>query len=701
MPQKQKNNIKHSLIFKILMPVVLLALFLLVSNNYILIKQYKASSFRILKHKKTSIEYFISEKIEEKRGEFEKIAQIIINDERILDAYKNNRPEVFDNLEILKLFKENNNVNISFYKFPNSHLFSSKKDSELAEKNNGSDSSLIISAYKKRNSLFGFYAEKESINLLYIKPIIDRWKVLGAIKISYKVNNFIAKPLKKIFDTEAALILRKNISGKRHLQLFDLPFEKSTVPENFGENSFINILKKEGEFIYTKTKIKDSLALFSIEIPSVQREKEQYFLTIGINYKELKSSFTVPLNITLLTSMILVLLSIFILYLTLKKVLITPLNNINEIIKEISLNENIKNRKFEITTEDELGTLMESFNNLILRTSDLFEFKETIEEDSSIEDVFKRIEYILKDKFEIENYTIYLINNTNDKMSIVSPRKEKMWCSHEILLNPSLCRAKRIGKIVNSSEDFPEICPYFRGENVYHICIPIYFQESVGAILQIIYNKEQAEKIQENRALLLNYIKEASPVLEAKQLMKSLKETVMRDPLTGIYNRRFLEEFEEHLTAQAVRDKIKFGVLMLDIDHFKRVNDKYGHDIGDFVLKEVVEVFHNTIRRLDMVFRYGGEEFLIVLNNIQKRENAIKVAEKIRSNLENHEFKKLSIKLPKITISIGVAIFPEDSEDFWKVVKKADIALYKAKETGRNKVIPYDESMAEEEEDSD
>ena len=121
-----------------------------------------------------------------------------------------------------------------------------------------------------------------------------------------------------------------------------------------------------------------------------------------------------------------------------------------------------------------------------------------------------------------------------------------------------------------------------------------------------------------------------------------------------------------------------FSLLMLDIDYFKNVNDTYGHDVGDYVLKELCSTIKNMIRKTDIFGRWGGEEFLLILPNTNKDE-AISIATKIRNIIENHKFDYI----PQVTISIGVSVYNEKSrkEIF---LKKVDDALYKAKSSGRN-----------------
>ncbi len=130
---------------------------------------------------------------------------------------------------------------------------------------------------------------------------------------------------------------------------------------------------------------------------------------------------------------------------------------------------------------------------------------------------------------------------------------------------------------------------------------------------------------------------------------------------------------------------------MCDLDFFKQVNDEYGHDVGDQVLKTLAVIMREAVRSSDIVIRYGGEEFLILLTDCEI-EKAIEVAEKIRQAIEEQLFRVETISIRK-TLSIGVSIFPEDGEGFWECVKHADVALYQAKDTGRNKVIRFKTSM--------
>ncbi len=169
---------------------------------------------------------------------------------------------------------------------------------------------------------------------------------------------------------------------------------------------------------------------------------------------------------------------------------------------------------------------------------------------------------------------------------------------------------------------------------------------------------------------------ERTNLLSSKKEKEQFAEMSVKDALTGVYNRRFLKVYLNNKIFMMNRMIEKFSVLMIDIDHFKRYNDTNGHQAGDELLRKACKLFHESIRKGDMVFRYGGEEFLVFLDNADK-ESAFVVAERIRNTV--------SLYLPT-SCSIGVGTFPEDAEDLDSLVGKADAALYKAKETGRNKV---------------
>ena len=166
---------------------------------------------------------------------------------------------------------------------------------------------------------------------------------------------------------------------------------------------------------------------------------------------------------------------------------------------------------------------------------------------------------------------------------------------------------------------------------------------------------------------------------------KELHELSITDSLTGLYNRKHLMETLGKEVARSERHEHEFALLIIDIDHFKKYNDTYGHLAGDEVLSRLGAVFSASIRSCDYVARYGGEEFIVILPEIGPNEG-VQAAERIRSRVAEESFGSDSEPIV-VTISVGVASYPKHGEDPESIIKNADGALYIAKELGRNQVV--------------
>jgi diguanylate cyclase (GGDEF)-like protein len=190
--------------------------------------------------------------------------------------------------------------------------------------------------------------------------------------------------------------------------------------------------------------------------------------------------------------------------------------------------------------------------------------------------------------------------------------------------------------------------------------------------------------------LVLNAVAgERSRAIEAlAKALKSLKEDAIRDPLTGLYNRRFLQDYLTRELMRAEREEIRVAVIMIDLDHFKRVNDTKGHGVGDFVLIEIAALLKRHIRGSDVACRYGGEEFILVLPNATP-QSARSKAEAICSAVREE-----SDRLMGVTASLGVAIFPDSTAEPEALLRAADQALYQAKGRGRDQVRMFSRGPA-------
>jgi two-component system, cell cycle response regulator len=202
----------------------------------------------------------------------------------------------------------------------------------------------------------------------------------------------------------------------------------------------------------------------------------------------------------------------------------------------------------------------------------------------------------------------------------------------------------------------------------------------------IILAQDPSEKMEgKETEFFKTAIKQAYIIIENSWLYNKVKRLAITDSLTGIYNHGFLYVSLCKEYTRAERNYLPLSLLMLDIDYFKKINDTYGHRQGDVILYELSQIFKNCIRKYDILGRYGGEEFSIILPETDKK-HGIKLAERIRRAVEEYNFGGNN-KIIKCTVSIGVSSYPtKEVENVEDLIFKADKALYRAKTEGRNRV---------------
>lgn len=225
------------------------------------------------------------------------------------------------------------------------------------------------------------------------------------------------------------------------------------------------------------------------------------------------------------------------------------------------------------------------------------------------------------------------------------------------------------------------------------LCAPMVAQGNTVGVLHLEFEKKPKSQLASDVAsrrssqqrLAISAASQVALSLASLQLRETLREQSIRDPLTRLYNRRFLEESFERELQVAGRKKQSLAVLFLDLDHFKRFNDTFGHDAGDMVLQSLAELFRSFFRATDLCCRYGGEEFAIILPESSARDAAIR-AEELRSQVKALRVQHRKETLGKITISAGVAAFPEHGSTSEVLLKIADQCLYESKARGRDVV---------------
>ncbi len=267
---------------------------------------------------------------------------------------------------------------------------------------------------------------------------------------------------------------------------------------------------------------------------------------------------------------------------------------------------------------------------------------------------------------------------------------------HGELIMPDQCWSIRLGRLHQVRKmDKDLVCEHIDAGNKSqsYICVPLMAQNDIYGLIYIEIVSPTFVLNEESRLIITAFSELTALALANVRLRENLRHQSIRDSLTGLYNRRYFEEALFKQIHQAQRSEFTFSILMLDIDHFKKINDGYGHEVGDLALREVGKLLESSIRQGDLAARYGGEEFIILLHNADS-EKALKRADKIRLDISKLQIKYGAEHVIPLTISIGIASYPKDNEDKDKLVELADNALYAAKHSGRNKVVLYSEMGA-------
>ncbi|HXB62762.1 MAG TPA: diguanylate cyclase [Acidobacteriaceae bacterium] len=288
------------------------------------------------------------------------------------------------------------------------------------------------------------------------------------------------------------------------------------------------------------------------------------------------------------------------------------------------------------------------------------------------------------------NGSLCIINSSRNMVEAVSSwQNDPVAPGISEIFTLDACCGLRSGQVRWRCPGTSEIdCNHFAGEPPScYLCVPLIAHSEALGILFVDCPSEGVRKAVEIRMEGLRQLVQLTAMaLASLELQTKLERQSIRDGLTGLFNRHFMQIALEREVARAVRRKSLLAVFMVDIDHFKKFNDQSGHSAGDTVLKEVARVLAAAVRTEDLVCRYGGEEFTIILPDVtpeaayEKAEALRRAVSELRTVLDNN-------LQNEITISIGVASFPKDGQIPESLLKQADAALYRAKHEGRNRVV--------------
>ena len=286
---------------------------------------------------------------------------------------------------------------------------------------------------------------------------------------------------------------------------------------------------------------------------------------------------------------------------------------------------------------------------------------------------------------------LYTYNNSRDQL-VLSASWGNPALKSELVgsFGPDQCWALRRGTAYTAHSARHGLnCQHVQGAPHSYMCVPIAAQGAVYGVLHLASPAATPEiafsGIQDTARGLANRLSLALANIDLREKLRSL---AIRDPLTGLFNRRVLDEILARELARADRARSRLGVAMIDIDHFKRFNDQFGHKAGDVVLKSVCDQIAKMLRRSDLACRYGGEEIVVLLPDIDV-ENGARVCEKLREGVANIELGEMVPGAIRVTVSIGLSIYPDLCGDATDLLPSADRAMYSAKRAGRNQVAIY------------
>lgn len=261
---------------------------------------------------------------------------------------------------------------------------------------------------------------------------------------------------------------------------------------------------------------------------------------------------------------------------------------------------------------------------------------------------------------------------------------------------PQDCWALRRGQPHISDSRQGIVCPHLKElPAAKHLCLPMVGQGETLGVIQLEFpgNGECGGALPAQTRLGVTVASQIALSLASLRLRESLRDQSIRDSLTGLFNRRFMQESLERELIRSRRKNSPLSLLFLDIDHFKRFNDSFGHDAGDFVLQSVADLLRNYFRGDDVACRCGGEEFAVILPESVAQDAALR-AEGLRQKLSVLKLQHRNVSLGPISISIGVAAFPEHCSTAEDLLKIADQCLYKSKTNGRDRVTVASGSTA-------
>jgi diguanylate cyclase (GGDEF)-like protein/PAS domain S-box-containing protein len=318
------------------------------------------------------------------------------------------------------------------------------------------------------------------------------------------------------------------------------------------------------------------------------------------------------------------------------------------------------------------------------RATTLARLAELLQGCADLADVFSVVAGMAPKIFPKFGGAVLLLNSSRDLLDVAASWSD---CSLPVAVSGPLdCWALRTGHShIVSAGDHTAACRHAGAISQSYVCLPLLSQGEAIGILHF-QALDPADVAESELSLATTFAEQIGLSISNLRLREALRNQSIRDPLTGLFNRRYLEETMRRETRRAVRAEYCLGILVFDLDHFKKFNDTYGHHAGDTVLRETANFLVGSVRSEDIVCRFGGEEFVIVLPLADLKASVAR-AERIRTRLRELTILHQGQSLGTITVSIGVAVLPDHGTEPKTLFEAADAALYRAKREGRDRVM--------------
>lgn len=379
--------------------------------------------------------------------------------------------------------------------------------------------------------------------------------------------------------------------------------------------------------------------------------------------------------------------------------LATPVNQL------IQASDRLRHGDFEPAlppvTRNEFGVLSQSFLHMVraLRRdreelASLKRFSEAVTECTSEDEVYEHILHALRDRFHPTQVILFKQLAEEDSLEAVAslkplPLEVRQW---PVMEGKHSCKAVRMGRPFRVNDVHTEpLCPgkfALPTEGSYY-CAPLIAGGIIIGAVRL--HSETGFWTPERESLLESYLSTAAPVLSNLRLLQTMSEQANMDSLTGLYNRRFFEDYARKLMAMARRKNSPIGFIMMDLDQFKSMNDIYGrgHDVGDRILKQFAKTVTQSMRETNLTARFGGDEFVVLLPDTDAKDSQL-VAERLRTSVARMAVPPVKDNpIPQITVSLGIAVYPDHGASLEEILQASDRALYESKRSGRNRATLY------------